>query len=374
MALQLGNFKPSQAQHYTLAETQDEKNAANARQANLIAQQGLNSLASANAHAAGQIALQGPRLAEEARQADMRDAQAGNSLNATVAQQGAANDLAQQGVDLKAQELQQKQQASAAALAQQGVTNQLAQSQEARLQGADQRQNTLFEQQQADRKIAEEKKQNELALAKFGSYLNTVKPDDKGLVDVTDQKDNIKTLAGGFGDVDYKKITAQNIDGKTQLYGTDADGNAQPLTRNGNQISIDNKALQMFSMFGQDSAKAKAQAELEQTQLENKTKQTQLDYMTKNGVQMGTAGQENNKVTTTANRLGGAFITQSDSTGVTTTPVGIDGKVGTPIKIAAPGVTQKAPQSTQQQLPPGTKRVINGTPAVWDGAGWKADK
>jgi hypothetical protein len=30
-------------------------------------------------------------------------------------------------------------------------------------------------------------------------------------------------------------------------------------------------------------------------------------------------------------------------------------------------------QTKQSQLPPGTKRVINGTPAVWDGKGWKRD-
>lgn len=359
MALQLGNFTPLQQKHYQLAETQDEKDAAASRQANLIAQQGLNSVAAANAHAAGQIAVQQPRIAEEARQADMRDAQAQESLAATVAQQGVSNDLAQQRID-------QDQQRISSVIAQNGVENALKQRQESRLQTVADIAKAEEARKAEEYKQAQELKQIPVAMAKFGHYLSTAQPDDNGMVDVTDQKDTIKTMVGGFGDQNFKRITAQNVDGKTRLFGYSDDDKAQPITRNGNQVAIDNNVLQKQAMFytGSDARSAKAQAELEQTQIENETKRAELDYLKKHGVKVGTSGKDDSDIETkiVPDQMGGQTINQVNKrTGeVISTPVTMDGKIGQPIRIGGPGAGNQQQQPERMQFKQGWATKING--------------
>jgi hypothetical protein len=210
-------------------------------------------------------------------------------------------------------------------------------------------------------------------MAKFGHYLTTAEPDKNGMVDVTDQKDNIKTMVGGFGDQDYKRITAQNVNGKTQLFGYSDDNKAMPLTRNGNQVSIDNKVLQTQSMFygGNDTKTAKAQAELEKAQLENEKTRKELETVgqltTQQKIGMANElypvdpmGRNTDKVSENRQNFI-KFLAANPNASITEA-------MGGAIKPA-----QTAIQTKQSQLPPGTKRVINGTPAVWDGKGWKRD-
>lgn len=358
MSIQLGNFVPLQHKHYQLAETQSEKDAAAGRQAELIAQQGLNSIANTNAHAAASIAMQNNQLAEQGRQANMHDELARDQLDQQSEQQAIAADQNQQRIDQQGQQLanqsaidQQKLNLGAreldAKLAQNGIENQLMKNKDAREQ-------TQFDQAQEDKKQADELKQLPLAMAKFGHYLTTAEPDKDGMVDVTDQKDNIKTMVGGFGDQDFKRITAQNAEGKTKLFGYTDDNKAVPLTRNGNPVAISNAVLQQQALFaGGDSKTQKAQAELKQTELENQQKQAELDYMTKNGAKMGTAGQEKQNITISTNQLGGSNILNKDNGMLTVTdPKGkiisqsqIPG-VGSP--IAAQGIQPQPAQSSQK--------------------------
>ena len=382
MALQLGQFKPLEHKHYTLAETQSEKDEAAKRQMAIDNNRAASQGVIATMHEANQNNRANAAITERRRQDATAQGNFESEQAATIEQQGIDNALRQQQEERLGQYTN-------AQIANIGIDNALKQQQEERLQGVDNRQAIQFDQEQEARRQADELKQVPIAIAKFGHYLKTAEPDENGMVDVTDQKDNIKTMVGGFGDQDFKRITAQNVNGKTQLFGYSDDNKAQPLTRNGNQVSIDNQVLQSASLFGSGDAKtAKAQAELEQTQLENDAKRQELEYIKEHGVKMGTSDRNGN------------ILSLKDKIGMANELIPIDPIRGDPkgditrarqaystylsknpaasvdeALSAATGV-QSQPEQTQSVTTPkvGDKMMFKQGPAVFDGRRWVLEK
>ena len=389
MALQLGQFKPLEHKHYQLAKTQSEYDEDAKRQMAIDDNRAASQEAIATMHEANQNNRANAAITERRRQDATAQGNFESEQAARIEQQGIDNSLRQQQEDRQGQY-------TAAQIANIGVDNALRQQQEDRLQGADKRQATQFDQEQEARRQAEELKQVPIAMAKFGHYLNMAEPDKNGMIDVTDQKDNIKTMAGGFGDQDFKRITAQNVNNKWQLFGLSDDDKAQPLTRNGNQISIDDGVLKSASLFGASDAKtAKAQAELEQTKLENEQKNAELKYIKENGVKMGTSDRNGNTLSlkdkigmanelipidpvrgdpkgniTKARQVYSTYLSKNPSASVDEA-LGAATGGNTPATASATGFV--TPQK-EQALQAGATRRVGGIDFVWDGSGWKKSK
>lgn len=343
MPIQVQVFNPLEHKHYQLAKTQSEY----------------------DEDAKRQMAIDNNRMAGQGAIATMHEANQNNRTNAAIMERRRQDATAQGNTEFEQDRALNLDQAK---IAQQGIDNDYRErafsanqaNQNAQLglsYSRDARDQAQFEQAQQDRRQAEELKQIPLSMAKFGHYLSTAEPDKDGMVDVTDQKDNIKTMVGGFGDQDYKRITAQNVDGKTKLFGYTDDNKAVPLTRNGNPVAISNQVLQQQALFasGGDAKTAKAQAELEQTQLENKQKQAELDYMVKHGVKMGAAGQEKQNVTISTNQIGGSNILNKDEGTLTVTDP--KGKIISTTKIPGVGAANQAAQGVDIQQSPTPQKM-----------------
>jgi hypothetical protein len=373
MALQLGNFHPLDFQHYNLAETFAEKDAAAKRQMAIDNNRANNEAAVKNMEEANANSRAGAQIAENGRQANMSNDIQQQHTDAAIAQQGISNDLAQRQAD-------EATRRNDAAIAQQGVENSLnqqdsarAQNADARAQNADQRAGEVFDQQQADYKQAQEAKQVPEAMAKFGHYLSTAEHDGNGMIDVTDQADNIKTLAGGMDDQQFKNIYAQNINGKTYLMGKNEDGKPTPVLRSGNPISIDNQVLQSAALFGsnKDVKSAKAQAELQQTQLENQKKQLDLANEGQLTPQQKIALSDN-LFPVSPNDFNPGKVADQRQSFINYLSQNPKASV-TEALNAARGSKQDATQATKSTPAVGDKRMIAGKPATWDGKGWLAD-
>lgn len=337
MPIQVQVFNPLEHKHYQLAKTQSEYDEDAKRQMaidnNRMAGQG----AIATMHEANQNNRANAAIMERRRQDATEQGNFESKQDALIAQQGIDNDFAQQRIN-------NDQQRNANIVAQQGIDNQFRQSQDARLQAEADRQATDFSQ-------AQEFKNKQLAASKFAGYLFNSSPDETGNVDVTSQKDLIKTFTGNDVNQDFKSLTARNMGDKTLLIGVDKDGKEHQLYR-----PISNNVLMAQSLFGFDNSKsAKEQAELEQTQLENKTKQAELDYMTKNGFKMGAAGQEKQNVTISTNQIGGSNILNKDEGTLTVTDP--KGKIISTTKIPGVGAANQAAQGVDIQQPPGPQKM-----------------
>ncbi|AMK78903.1 MULTISPECIES: hypothetical protein [Methylomonas] len=233
MAIQLSNFEPSKYSHYNLAETAQEKDAAASRDAELIAQHGLNRAASESINQAGQIAQHQMSLADAQQARGLAQENLVASNAAAADQQAITNDMEQQRLNIEQGKLS---------------AGQANDDREFSLRSAaEQRHKQQFDQSNQDRSAARAIVDRQTALANFGNHLSMLEPDDQGRVDVTPNADVIKQMVGGF-DGNYKKITAQNVNGKTMLYGFDGEKSA-PLMSGGNQVAIPNSVLETAARF-----------------------------------------------------------------------------------------------------------------------------
>lgn len=233
MAISLSNFEPSKSNHYTLAETQQEKDAAASRDAGLIAQYGANRAASESIQQNGQIIRDSMQIADNRQARGLAQENLLAKEGAAATQQGINNDMAQQQIDISRGERDSRQA---------NVDREFSLK-----SAAEQRSQTEFDQKNQERNLALDVANRQKALANFGSHISMLEPDDQGRVDVTKHADVIKQMVGGF-DGTYKNITAQNVNGKTMLYGFDGEKSA-PVTSRGNQVGIPNSVLQTAAQF-----------------------------------------------------------------------------------------------------------------------------
>jgi len=239
MAIQLGNFTPLRHQHYALAETQDEKDAATKRQMALQNNEAINqgilqTAREQNNNNRLNVANQIQREKNAQDQINYEaDQQRQSLLDAEKQRQfNASNEVERQKLNQSGSLLQESQRMNVERL-------KIDQAQESR---------------SADEYGAKKGlRDREMAFVNFSSHLSMLSPDESGSVDVSGQKDNIAKMVGGF-DKNYKTITAQVRDGKTYLYGFDGKDSV-PITAGGVPVAIRSDAIQSASMFGQKQKK-----------------------------------------------------------------------------------------------------------------------
>lgn len=236
MAIQLGQFKPLEHKHYTLAKTQGEY----------------------DEDAKREMAIDNNNFANRAVMANMEQQNANNRANAAIMEQRRQDETAQMNKEFDQQRQLGLDQAN---LSQQDIDNAYREKEFSLKQGdraADNRRADIqlgLSQAQESRNQeaysqAQQEKQQRLALAQFGSRLLSSEPDKDGRVDVTDNFDTINTLAGGGVDKNqFKRIYAQNTGEKTLLIGEGEDGKPMPVVRNGSPVAIHNEILKKSAMF-----------------------------------------------------------------------------------------------------------------------------
>lgn len=248
MPIQLQNFEPLKANHYQLAETVAEKNAANSRQANLIAQQGLNQAAEAMIRGNYGLAEQQNALNEHGRQFDVnqQNVVADQDLKSQINQQNQdqqqfENDLAQRKFGLDAANTARSQANADRQFGLQSAANQRDQV-KANREEEDYRQMAPF-------------KAQTLAYARLADITDLVKPDEKtGIADVTPYS---KTIAKIYGipEDKYDTITMQGDKntGIMQLYGYNRSENAATplLNKEGNPLPFNYQHLKEAQRFVQ---------------------------------------------------------------------------------------------------------------------------
>ena len=260
MAIQLGNFKPLEHKHYTLAKTQSEY----------------------DEDAKRQMAIDNNRAANEAVMQTMQEQNANNRANAAI-MEGRRKDATQQANT----EFEQSRQLGLdqASLDQQAIDNEYRDrafsANQAGIDANNRRANAQLglnqaqeaREQQAYNQALQEREQK-IALAKFGNRLLSSDPDEKGRIDISDSFDTVNTLVGGgLTKEQFKKVYAQNTGDKTILLGEDKDGKPIQLTRSGSPVVMSNELLKTIGMFGGDedykTQEAKAKAEKARLEVES---------------------------------------------------------------------------------------------------------
>jgi hypothetical protein len=232
MAIQFTQFNPLIPQHYTLAETQQEKDAENARK-----------IAQINAQNMGSLQLEELRGANEAGRANAENVQQNMQHADAQEQLGIANDQAQQQIDAGVAAQQQAQarlgvqDASEAARYQQRLDQQALENGRAKTQ--DER--AAVENQRKDEAYTEAKRiQDEIGMqASLGKELLFGQPDKNGEVDVTGARGFFEQ--GGSDPIPGKARIVARVNPATnshEFYGVDEEGGYNPITKNGAPQSL----------------------------------------------------------------------------------------------------------------------------------------
>ena len=246
MALQFQNFTPNDQKHYTLAETQSEKDATLQR---AMAQDAANNAARSADHAMSidssnqQHAMS---LAQNAKQAGVENGLNQQRINSDNTRVGLANarEMEKTRADVAQNDIANKRQAFADqnTLQQQGLTN-------ARQNISDKQTTEKFN---LEKEALLQKKSladKHLAIGELGLTLATSKSDENGEIDITNHR-NILTSLGLTDELTkHESVMARIVDGKTELYGIDKDGNHSVIMHNKAPVKITNDALSIFSDF-----------------------------------------------------------------------------------------------------------------------------
>ena len=246
MALQFQNFTPNDQKHFTLAETQNEKEAEMSRQ---MARDAANNAAeSANRAMSVDSSNQqhAMSLAQNAKQAGVENGLNQQRINSDNTRVGLANarEMEKTRADVAQNDITNKRQALADqnTLQQQGLTN-------ARQNISDKQTTEKFN---LEKEALLQKKSlvdKHLAIGELGLTLATSKSDENGEIDITNHR-NILTSLGLTDELTkHESVMARIVDGKTELYGIDKDGNHSVIMHNKAPVKITNDALSIYSDF-----------------------------------------------------------------------------------------------------------------------------
>ena len=246
MALQFQNFTPNDQKHFTLAETQSEKEAEMSRQ---MARDAANNAAeSANRAMSVDSSNQqhAMSLAQNAKQAGVENGLNQQRINSDNTRVGLANarEMEKTRADVAQNDIANKRQAFADqnTLQQQGLTN-------ARQNISDKQTTEKFN---LEKEALLQKKSladKHLAIGELGLTLATSKSDENGEIDITNHR-NILTSLGLTDELTkHESVMARIVDGKTELYGIDKDGNHSVIMHNKAPVKITNDALSIYSDF-----------------------------------------------------------------------------------------------------------------------------
>ena len=246
MALQFQNFTPNDQKHFTLAETQNEKEAEMSRQ---MAQDAANNSARSANHGMSvdssnqQHAMS---LAQNAKQAGVENGLNQQRINSDNTRVGLANarEMEKTRADVAQNDITNKRQAFADqnTLQQQGLTN-------ARQNISDKQTTEKFN---LEKEALLQKKSladKHLAIGELGLTLATSKSDENGEIDITNHRNILTSLGLTDNLTKHESVMARIVDGKTELYGIDKDGNHSVIMHNKAPVKITSDALSIYSDF-----------------------------------------------------------------------------------------------------------------------------
>jgi len=283
MATQLFDFKPVIPQHYTLAETQEEKDIENQRK-----------IAQINAQQAGSMAEASLRGAYAAQAQDSAQALERERMGAVQQQQATQNAMEQRRLDANIAAQQQEQarlgvsdamkaDAYKRDIAQQEVQNGRMQAQDARAAVENQQKDEIYA-----RKKAEEDMHN--AWADMGEgFLNTA-PDKKGERDFTPYKPAVEQgLGGKLGDVQVR-AKANPETGNTEFFAVDKEGAYNPILKHGVPFALPDSGVEAMKSVAKARMGIKGGEDKQDMQIVYK------DVVDTNGVTHRTASEVWDKV------------------------------------------------------------------------------